>query len=151
MLFSMIVINEIPDIAEDTAAGKLTLVARYGKEAGVKLYVASWICTYAIIVASALLGFIPIYTLLALISLPLVIHSISVVRAHNDNPRLMAPANLDMIVAHSVTGFGLITGYAVAGILNKVNPVQLAFILVLLAIAYAPVAWTLLSSRKRPS
>jgi len=51
MLFSMIVINEIPDIAEDTAAGKLTLVARYGKGAGIKLYVASWAGTYGVIVA----------------------------------------------------------------------------------------------------
>ncbi|MGA2682099.1 MAG: prenyltransferase [Candidatus Bathyarchaeia archaeon] len=149
MLFSMIVINEIPDIAEDTAAGKLTLVARYGKEAGVKLYVASWICTYAIIVASALLGIIPLYTLFALLSLPLVIRSIRVVRAHKDNPRLMAPANLDMIVAHSVTSFGLIAGYSVAGILNMANPVQLAYILGVLVAAYAPVAWTLLNTRKR--
>ena len=149
MLFSMIVINEIPDIMEDTAAGKLTLVARYGKQAGIKLYIASWICTYSIIVASALLGFIPLYTLVALLSLPLVIHSIRVVRAHNDNPRLMAPANLDMIVAHSVTAFGLIAGYAVAGILNKANPFQLVFILAMLAVAYAPVAWALLNSRKK--
>ena len=149
MLFSMIVINEIPDIAEDTAAGKLTLVARYGKEAGVKLYIASWICTYTIIAASALLGVIPIYTLAALLSLPLVAHSIKVLRAHSDDPRLMAPANLDMIKAHSVSSFGLIAGYAVAGILGKADPFQLAFVLGLLAAAYAPVAWTLLNARKK--
>jgi 1,4-dihydroxy-2-naphthoate octaprenyltransferase len=149
MLFSMIVINEIPDIAEDTAAGKLTLVARYGGNAGVKLYIASWICTYTIVAASALLGLIPLYTLAALVSLPLVIHSIKVVRLHNDNPWLMAPANLDMIVAHSVTSFGLIAGYAVEGILNKAKPLQLAFILAMLAVVYAPVAWALLNSRKK--
>ncbi len=149
MLFSMIVINEIPDILEDTAAGKMTLVARFGKEAGVKLYIASWICTYGIIVASALAGFIPLYTLLALFSLPLVVHSIRVVRVHKDNPRLMAPANLDMILAHSITSFGLIGGYAVAGLLNMANPFQLAFILGTLAAAYAPVAWTLVAARKR--
>jgi 1,4-dihydroxy-2-naphthoate octaprenyltransferase len=34
MLFSMIVINEIPDYQEDRLAGKLTLVARYGKRIG---------------------------------------------------------------------------------------------------------------------
>jgi 1,4-dihydroxy-2-naphthoate octaprenyltransferase len=149
MLFSMIVMNEIPDISEDTAAGKLTLVARYGKNAGIKLYIISWICTYTIIAASALLGFIPLYTLASLLSLPLVIHSIRVVRLHNGNPRLMAPANFDMIVAHSLTSFGLIAGYAVAGVLNKANPIQLVFILAMLAVVYAPVAWALLSSRKK--
>jgi hypothetical protein len=61
----------------------------------------------------------------------------------------MAPANLDMIVAHSVTSFGLIAGFAVAGILNKANPIQLVFILAMLAAVYAPVAWTLLNSRKK--
>jgi len=72
-----------------------------------------------------------------------------VLQAHKDDPRLMAPANLDMIKAHSVTCFGLIAGYAVAGLLNKANPFQLLFILELLAVAYAPVAWTLISARKR--
>jgi 1,4-dihydroxy-2-naphthoate octaprenyltransferase len=149
MLFSMIVINEIPDIEEDKAAGKLTLVARYGKEAGVKLYILSWICTYTIIATSAALGIIPLYTLFALLSLPIVYHSIRVLQAHKDNPKLMAPANLDMIRAHSITSFGLIAGYAVGGLLNKANPFQLLFILVLLAVAYAPVASALLSARKR--
>jgi 1,4-dihydroxy-2-naphthoate octaprenyltransferase len=149
MLFSMITINEIPDMEEDRDAGKLTLVARYGKKAGAKLYVASWICTYAVIIASAALRIIPVFTLFALLSLPLVYRSIRVLQAHYDNPRLMAPANLDMIKAHSVAGFGLIAGYAVAGLLNKANGFQLLFILTLLAIAYAPVAWTLLSARKK--
>ena len=34
MLFSMITINEIPDYLEDREAGKLNLVARFGREAG---------------------------------------------------------------------------------------------------------------------
>ena len=55
MLFSMIVINEIPDIEEDRAAGKLTLVARFGKQTGIKLYIASWVCTYGVIVGSVIL------------------------------------------------------------------------------------------------
>ena len=149
MLFSMIVMNEIPDVLEDKAAGKLTLVARYGKEAGVKLYITSWICTYTIIAASAALGIIPLYTLFGLVSLPLVYHSIGVLQEHKDNPKLMAPANLDMIKAHSITSFGLIAGYAVAGLLNMANAFQLLFILGLLAVAYAPVAWILLNTRKR--
>jgi 1,4-dihydroxy-2-naphthoate polyprenyltransferase len=149
MLFSMIVINEIPDIEEDRAAGKLTLVARYGKKAGAKLYIASWICTYAIIIGSVAFRILPIYTLFALLSLPLVYRSIKILRQNYDNPRLMAPANLDMIQAHSITAFGLIAGYAIQGLLNKANEFQLIFILVLLAIAYAPVAWMLLNIKKR--
>jgi len=148
MLFSMIVINEIPDIEEDRAAGKLTLVARYGKNAGAKLYIASWNCTYAVIIGSVATRFLPIYTLFALLSLPLVCRSIRILRQNYDNPKQMAPANLDMIKAHSITAFGLIAGYSIQGLLNKADSFQLIFILLLLAIAYAPVAWMLLNKKK---
>ncbi len=144
MLFSMIAINEIPDIDEDRAAGKLTLVARWGKLAGVKLYVGSWICTYAVVAVSVAFGLLPLFTLLALVSLPLVVRSIKTLTANYESPKLMAPANLDMIKAHSITSFGLIGGYAVQGLINGGNAFQLAFILVSLAVVYAPVAWMLI-------
>jgi 1,4-dihydroxy-2-naphthoate polyprenyltransferase len=144
MLFSMITINEIPDVEEDRAAGKITLVARYGKRAGAKLYIASWICTYTVIVLSVALRFISPLTLFALFSLPLVCRSIKTLQANYENPKLMAPANLDMIKAHSITSFGLIGGYAVQGLLNGADAFQLLFILVLLAVAYTPAAWMLL-------
>jgi 1,4-dihydroxy-2-naphthoate octaprenyltransferase len=149
MLFSMIAINEIPDMEEDRAAGKLTLVARYGKKAGAKLYVASWVCTYAVIIGSVAFRILPLYTLFALLSLPLVYRSIRTLRENYDDPKRMAPANLDMIKAHSITGFGLIAGYAIQGLLNRADAFQLLFVLVLLAIVYAPVAWMLLNTKKR--
>ncbi len=149
MLFSLIAINEIPDMAEDRAAGKLTLVARYGKKAGAKLYIAGWICTYAVIIGSVAFRILPLYTLFALFSLPLVYRSIRILRQNYDDPQKMAPANLDNIKAHSVTAFGLIAGYAIQGLLNRADAFQLLFILVLLAIAYAPVAWMLLNTKKK--
>jgi 1,4-dihydroxy-2-naphthoate polyprenyltransferase len=143
MLFSMIIINELPDFEEDRAAGKLTLVARYGKEAGVKLYLASWVCTYAIIVGAALARVIPIFALLALISLPLVYGSIRTLRIHFDSPTLLTPANLNMIKAHGVTSLGLIAGYGIQGLLNGADALQLVVILLSMTVAYAPVAVTL--------
>ncbi len=139
MLFSMIVINEIPDLEEDKRAGKLTLVARYGKRAGVKLYVLSWICTYSIIVGTVAFGVIPSISLIALISLPLVLRSIRILNKHYNNPNLMAPANLDMIKAHSVTSFSLIAAYSLYGILTGADILQLVLILSLLAVSYFPI------------
>ncbi len=146
MLFSMIIINEIPDVEEDRAAGKLTLVARYGKNLGAKLYVASWLCTYGVLAVSIALHILPVFTLLAFASLPLVWRSIKTLQAHRDSPIKLAPANLDMIKAHSFTAFGLIAGYSIQGILNGSNLLQLFFVLALLAAAYAPVAVTLTTS-----
>jgi 1,4-dihydroxy-2-naphthoate octaprenyltransferase len=148
VVFSMIVINEIPDVEEDRSAGKLTLVVRYGRKAGIKLYITSWLCTYAVIVSAVALRLIPVFTLLALLSLPLVYRSIIILRVHYNNPVLLAPANLDMIKAHSIAGFGLIAGYAVQGILNGASLAQLAFTLLLVAAAYTPVAITLMRAGK---
>jgi 1,4-dihydroxy-2-naphthoate octaprenyltransferase len=145
MLFSMIVINEIPDYQEDRLAGKLTLVARYGKRNGVKLYVASWACTYAVIILAAISGVMPLLTLLALVSLPLAFRSIRILRRNYENPVELAPANLDMIRAHSLTSFGLIAAYAISGVVNGADAFQLLFILLLLVAVYAP---ALLAMRK---
>jgi 1,4-dihydroxy-2-naphthoate polyprenyltransferase len=151
MLFSMIVINEIPDVEEDRAAGKLTLVARYGKKVGAKLYMASWVCTYGLIISSVAFGVLPVFALAALLSIPLVFRSVKTLQVHFDDPLLLAPANLDMIKAHSLTSFGLIAGYAVQGIIKGSNLSQLVIVLGLLALAYAPVAVTLLGTSRKKS
>ena len=144
MLFSMITINEIPDMEEDRAAGKLTLVARYGKKSGAELYIVSWICTYLVIAISVALRLISPLSLFAFFSFPLVYRSIKTLQANYETPKLMAPANLDMIKAHSIASFGLIGGYAVQGLLNGADPNQLLLILLLLAVVYLPMALTLL-------
>jgi len=144
----MIVINEIPDYQEDRMAGKLTLVARYGKKIGVKLYVASWSCTYAVIVLGAWFHVIPLITLLGLASLPFVLRSVLTLRKNFENPQALAPANFDMIRAHSLTSFGIITAYSISGIINGANQTQLFVILFALAISYAPALIAMRKTRK---
>jgi len=152
MLFSMIVINEIPDYEEDRRAGKLTLVARYGKKVGIKLYILSWVFTYSIIVGAVAFQIMPAVTLIVLLSLPLVYRSIKILRTHYNDPVQMAPANLDMIKAHSVTSLLLISAYSLQGLINGAEVLQLIPILLLLGVFYAPVAAMLIKvSRKQPS
>jgi 1,4-dihydroxy-2-naphthoate octaprenyltransferase len=149
MLFSMIVINEIPDYQEDRLAGKLTLVARYGKRSGVKLYVASWACTYAVIILGALTGVMPLLTLLALLSLPLTVRSMRILRRNFEDPLGLAPANLDMIRAHSLTSFGLIVAYSISGLINGAEASQLLMLLILLAAVYIPALLAMGKPRKQ--
>jgi 1,4-dihydroxy-2-naphthoate polyprenyltransferase len=145
MLFSMITINEIPDYQEDRLAGKLTLVARYGKRSGVKLYIASWACTYTVIVLGALSGVMPLLTLLALVSMPLTLRSVQILRRDFEDPVKLAPANLDMIKAHSLTSFCLIAAYSISGLINGADAFQLLMLLVVLSAVYVP---ALLAMRK---
>jgi len=147
MLFSMIVINEIPDYYEDRHAGKLTLVARFGKRNGVKLYVASWICTYSVIICGVLLRVLPFTTLIALVSTFPAFRSIKILGANYEDPVKLAPANLNMIMAHAITSFGLILAYLIQGILNRTDYFELFFILLLLSVLYVPATLALRKPR----
>jgi len=148
MLFSMIVINEIPDYEEDRRAGKLNLVVRYGKRAGVRLYFTSWACTYMVVALGVLFRVLPLTALLALASLPLTLRSMQTLREDYENPVRLAPANLGMMKAHSVTSLGLIAAYAIQAVASHANIAQLLFLLLLLAIFYAPAMLAFRKPRK---
>jgi 1,4-dihydroxy-2-naphthoate octaprenyltransferase len=140
MLFSMIVINELPDLEEDKRAGKLTLIARYGKHSGIKLYLVSWAATYLVIVMGVAIQVLPPLTLIALLSFPLVYRSIKILFKHYGDPRRLAPANLDMIKAHSFTSLLIIGAYAFEGLTNGADMLLLIGILVILGVFYIPAA-----------
>ncbi len=148
IIFSMIIINEIPDIEEDRSAGKFTLIVRYGRRAGVKLYIFSWLCVYAIIFGAVVLHLIPVFTLLVLLSLPNVLRSTKILTEHYNHPIQMAPSNLGTLKALSIASFGLIVGYAIQGILNGKSIVQLLLIFLIVSAVYTPAAVPVMRTHK---
>jgi 1,4-dihydroxy-2-naphthoate polyprenyltransferase len=148
MLFSMIVINEIPDIQEDRLAGKLTLVARFGKKTGAKLYILSWIATYCVILFSVLLSFLPWPVLFSFISLPLVIDSIRSVLQNYQKPNELLPANKRMIQAHGLTSFGIIAGYIYYGYLNGRMIEEIHLFILIMVLLYLPALFPPLHLKK---
>jgi len=147
MLFSMIVINEIPDVEEDKRAGKLTLVARYGTKSGIKLYIISWICTYTVIVLGLILHYLPVYTIMTFITIPLTYRSIDTLRKNYSNPKLMAPANLDMIRNHSFMSILIIISYLIQGLINDFNLTIIFGFIIVFFIFYTPAAITIFSRK----
>jgi len=139
MLFSMITINEIPDYHEDRKARKLNLVARFGREAGVKLFVLSLLSAYASILIGVLLGKIPVIGLISLLTLPIAFKTISILKAHYKDPAEMAPANLGMICIHNFTAILLIIAYTIEGF-KQDNPFFSFLPLSTLIILYLPIA-----------
>jgi 1,4-dihydroxy-2-naphthoate octaprenyltransferase len=115
MLFSMITINEIPDYLEDREAGKLNLVARFGREAGVRLFTASLLSAYGAILVGIILKKIPILGLISFLTLPIAYKTISILRTYYQEPVKMAPANLGMICVHNFTAILLIVAYFIVG------------------------------------
>ncbi|MGQ9632178.1 MAG: Rrf2 family transcriptional regulator [bacterium] len=148
MMFAMITINEIPDYLEDRAGRKLTLVARYGRGAGVKLYVSSLTAAYLIIIGSAAVRVIPPITLIALLTLPFAYGAVRTLVRHYDDPVGIAPANLDTIKVHNFTGILLIISYCAYGIIVGRPWTQTILPLVSVAILYAPVAAMLFKARR---
>ena len=147
MLFSMIIINEIPDVIEDTQAGKMTLVARYGKEFGVNIYIFSWFITYLIIIIGIIFSILPIFSIISFLPLPLVLQSISILKNNYQNPIDMAPANLKMIQAHALLSILIIGSYAITGIINDGLLVDLIGIVLILAIFYIPATLPLITKK----
>lgn len=139
MLFSMITINEIPDYLEDRRAGKMNLVARFGKETGVKLFILSLLSAYGAILMGILLGKIPVIGLISLLTLPIAYKTICILRKHYEDPVHMAPANLGMICTHNFTAILLVIAYTLIGF--KKDDLLSSFLpLLTLIVLYIPVA-----------
>jgi len=139
MLFSMITINEIPDYFEDRKGGKLNLVARFGKETGVWLFILSLFSAYGAIVTGVILGRIPILGLISLLTLPIAYKTISILRTYYQEPVKMAPANLGMICTHNFTAILLILAYFIEGFKSDALIASFLPILVLIVL-YIPIA-----------
>jgi 1,4-dihydroxy-2-naphthoate polyprenyltransferase len=138
MLFSMITINEIPDYFEDRKGGKLNLVARFGRETGVWLFILSLCSAYAAILIGVILGRIPVLGLISLLTLPIALKTISILKAFYQEPIKMAPANLGMICTHNFTAILLILSYFIEGF--KSDALIASFLpLIVLIMFYIPI------------
>jgi 1,4-dihydroxy-2-naphthoate octaprenyltransferase len=139
MLFSMITINEIPDYDEDRKGGKLNLVARFGRETGVWLFVLSLFSAYGAIVTGVILGRIPVLGLISLLTLPIAYKTVSILKTFYQEPIKMAPANLGMICTHNFTAILLILAYFIEGF--KSDALIASFLpFIVLIILYIPIA-----------
>jgi 1,4-dihydroxy-2-naphthoate octaprenyltransferase len=139
MLFSMITINEIPDYLEDRRAGKLNLVARFGREAGVWLFILSLCAAYGAILAGVILRRVPFLGLISLLTLPIAWKTISILRIHYREPLKMIPANLGMICIHNFTAILLILAYFIEGFRSE-NLIPTFLPIIVLIILYTPIA-----------
>lgn len=115
MMWSMIIINEIPDFESDRRAGKLNLVVRFGRRAGSFFYIAGLTSAYLVLATAIILGVAPYQAALGFLSMHWAVRSVRVMQKNLHDGLAMAPANLDMIKVHFITGAGLVLGYILHG------------------------------------
>ena len=140
MLFSMIIINEIPDLSNDARAGKLTLVARWGVQTGIKMYIISWIATFMVIALGVFFFITPLYHLIAFLGLPFALQSILLVKKEFGNPQQLPRANLAMIRAHSLICISIMGSYVLYGLMNNRTSSEIIGYVLVFLFAYLPAA-----------
>ena len=117
ILISLILyVNEIPDRAGDSAAGKRTLPVRWSQGRVIAVYVAAVAAAYALIAGGALSGVLAAPAVIALAMIPLAVKVTRGLRENFESPYALMPTMADNIKLHALTGLLLFAGYLVATI-----------------------------------
>jgi 1,4-dihydroxy-2-naphthoate octaprenyltransferase len=104
LVANLLYINQFPDRSADTAAGKLHWVARLQVQQARWGYVLIVILAYLWLLASALLGWLPVWSLVAFLALPLSIKAARLLLQHADQPQQLGDAIKATIGAMMVHG-----------------------------------------------
>lgn len=115
-IFIMLVlyVNQVPDRPADEKTGKRTIVVRLPKEAIVKGYAGSVMVAFALILVGAITGIMPIWTLLALATIPLALKVHKALTSHYESPYELMDGMGKNIMLHLFSGLALVIGYAIA-------------------------------------
>ena len=114
LIMLVLYVNQIPDAPSDAKAGKRTIVVRLPKERIIAGYALSVAATYALVVGGVVFGLMPIWTLVALATIPLALKVYWGLRAHYESPYELMATMGQNIQLHLFTGLLLIAGYVVA-------------------------------------
>jgi 1,4-dihydroxy-2-naphthoate octaprenyltransferase len=106
-------VNQVPDRPADEKAGKRTIVVRLGKGAIVAGYVASVAVAFGLIAVGAVTGIMPVWTLLALATIPLALQVYKALSSHYESPYELMAGMGKNIMLHLFAGVGLIAGYVI--------------------------------------
>lgn len=140
MMFAMIIINEIPDRTNDAAAGKKTLVVRFGLKNAVWFYGVAMFAAFTVILLAPFFDMATPWIYLSFLTLPWAVQAFYILRKQINDISRLAPANLLTIRVHNLTGILLIIAYLIHGLQNQRGYQPAIFPLFLLVVFYLPAA-----------
>jgi len=115
ILIAMVLfLNEFQDFEPDLKASKRTLVVILGKKNSAKIYQIGLLLTYCSLFFIFLLLNLPLLVLLPVISFPLAVNIIKIVRVNYLNIGELLPANGQTIALHFIFGLLMILGFVLA-------------------------------------
>lgn len=86
----VLLVTSFPDYEADKKSGRRTLIIIAGKENSVKIFIATIIVTYGMIIGGSINNIIPIFSTIGLLSIPFAVKAIYKLRRFNDTPQLVS-------------------------------------------------------------
>jgi 1,4-dihydroxy-2-naphthoate octaprenyltransferase len=114
-LHNGLLLNEFPDVEADEKAGKKTFPIVMGKKKAALLYSMLIVAMYVWIAVWSIAGFMPIFALLGLLTIPLGVKAIKGARNHEDESKLIPALGANLIAGLGTQAL-LAVGYIIAAI-----------------------------------
>jgi 1,4-dihydroxy-2-naphthoate octaprenyltransferase len=115
LVHNLLLLNEFPDVEADSNAGRKTMPIIIGKTRAWMVYTALTIIVYLWIIGWVITGVMPVFALLALLTLPFAVRAIRGGKQHEDMSRLV-PAMADNVMVVLLTQLLLGVGYILGGV-----------------------------------
>jgi 1,4-dihydroxy-2-naphthoate octaprenyltransferase len=120
LVHNLLFLNEFPDVEADMTANRKTLPITVGKDRSSVIYIVLTLITYLWVIGWVAAGIwsplgMPVYTLLALLTLPFAIKAIRGARGYDDPARLV-PAMMNNVIVVLLTQLLLGVGYILAAV-----------------------------------
>ena len=111
LVHNLLLLNEFPDTEADSKAGRRTLPIVVGKTKASVVYSVLMVMVYLWVIGGVIAGLMPIFSLIALLTVPFAIKAIQGARQHKDMTRLvpgMANNVLVVLLTQLLLGIGYI-------------------------------------------
>jgi len=104
LIGTLLYLNEFPDLEADKAVGRRNVVISLGLRSASKVYAILIASTYVWVVASIILGLLPLTTLVTFLTLPVAMKAVrGVLRDHGDIGRLIPAMGANVTLVLSMT------------------------------------------------
>ena len=113
LVHNLLLLNELPDAEADTRANRRTLPITIGKKGAAVFYSMVAVAVYVWVIAWVIAGVMPVWTLLALLSLPLALRAINGALHFNDPSKFM-PGMKANVMSVLATQLLIGVGYVIA-------------------------------------
>ena len=113
LIMLVLYVNQVPDRPADEVAGKRTIVVRLPKAAIVRGYALSVAAAYVLVIVGAVTGLMPVWSLIALLTVPLALRVHKALASHYESPYELMDGMGKNIMLHLFTGLLLIASYVI--------------------------------------